>query len=326
MKDHLQNFSKTVTFAYLMIALSALLYIFGLQSLMTAARTLPAGLGAFAMLPIVIEPTLSKYFSFFYLALNIPLMLLFIKKIKPKFLLRTSFFLVITTLIGILQLIPEVDNFFVNTLEQLIVKKEAGKTLEETTYDKVWPMLALPAIAGVLVGAGVALSWKYGGSTAGADIVTYYYSTKKKKQVGTVTMFVSLAILASTFSVFLATNDKGLKSVWFASIAGSIIYIMMSGIIVNNIYPKYKKVAVEIHSTKMDDITKWMDANYKHAYRVESSISNYAKCTKQHIVTVMLLLETKDFVKSIKTIDEEAWISVARIEKTFGKFDTTPVE
>lgn len=326
MKDQLHNFSRTVAFAYFMVGISAVLYLFGLQSLMTAARTLPAGLGAFAMLPGVVDENLSKYFSFFYLALNIPLILLFMKRIKIRFLLRTSFFLLITTIVGILQLIPAVDDFFVNTLQQLIVKKDGFATLEEATYAKVWPMLALPAVAGVLVGVGVAISWKYGGSTAGADIVTYYYSTKKKKQVGTVTMVISLIILASTFSIFLGTNNKGLKDVWFASIAGSVIYIMMSGIVVNHIYPKYKKVYVEIHSTKMEQITKWMDTNYKHAYRIESSISNYAKCTKQHVVTVMLLLETKDFVKSIKAIDENAWISVARIEKIFGKFDTTPVE
>ncbi len=326
MKDQFSRISKSVVFAYFTIGISALLYMFGLQSLMSAAKTLPAGLGAFAQLPGILDESLAKYFSFFYLALNVPLMVMFARKIKPKFMLRTSFFLLITTIVGALQFISTVDKFFTHSLQQLIIKQDGYPTLEQATYHLVWPMLVLPAIAGAMVGLAIALSWKYGGSTGGTDIVTYYFSTKKKRQIGTVSMIVSFGILITTFGIFLGLNNTGIKSVWFASIAGSMIYIVISGLVVNTVYPKYKKVAVEIHTIKVEEISTWMNSNCIHAYRVESSFWKYEKKQKQHIVTVMLLLETKSFVKAIKKIDSEAWITVTRIEAIFGSFDTSPVE
>lgn len=328
--NQLRIFMKSTTFAYLMITLSAILYVFGMQALMSPAKSLPAGLGAFALLPGVVHESLAKYFTFFYLALNLPLIAIFWKSIKKKFLIRTIYFLLITTVFGALQMIPQVNDFFTGTLQQLIVKAHSfpDHALERTTYELVWPMLVLPAIAGAMVGAAVALSWKYGGSTAGSDIVVYYFSTKKKKQVGTISMYVSLVILFSTFGIFLGLNNVGIKQHWFASLAGSFIYIVISGMVVNAIFPKYRKVSVEVHSTKMAEIRASLDKTYIHAYRIEESMSSRHKVqkTKPHIVTVMLQYEIKDFVKTVKEIDSDAWISVTRVESVFGKFNTSAVE
>ena len=78
----LMNFLKEHKKKILLILFSSFLYAFATTSLLTKAATIPTGLSAISSTISLIIPILKPYLNFIYLGLNIPLFLIFWKKLK----------------------------------------------------------------------------------------------------------------------------------------------------------------------------------------------------------------------------------------------------
>lgn len=155
---------KRVYKAYFMIFISAIIYTIGIQGFIQVAKVFSAGLGAFAQLPTLIAPeTLGQYFSLFYLAFNLPLILIFWRKNKARFMYRTMFFLIVQTAIGALFFIPEIGGdkhgyggIFSNLLN---LQWPADHKVNPAVIEK-WPIIILAVIGAVFVATSMGLSWK----------------------------------------------------------------------------------------------------------------------------------------------------------------------
>lgn len=298
--------------SYSAIFLAAVLYTIGLQGFLQVAKTFATGVSAFGALPTFIWGNLIPYVSLIILALNIPILLFFWKKNKRRFMVKTIFFLVIQTLLGALFIIPSVRDIFSNLLH----------------YPRTdgWPIIVMALIGSTLIGFAVGLAWKFGGSTGGTDIITYYYSTKKQKSVGSILFVISLSILAFSFTVAVIVNED-MRKQWLVTLFSSLAYILVTTSIVNFVYPKYSKVELVITSDKIEEIWKALIKDeYWHSWRVVEYTSGFHKVKKKEIRTIIFLLESKEIIRFIQSIDPQAWISITEVVKVQGQLNQTVVD
>ncbi len=209
-----------------------------------------------------------------------------------------------------------------------------GKTLG---VQKGWPIFVYTLSAVGLLGAAGAISWKCGGSTGGSDIIAYYYSTKKRKSIGSLTMILGSIIVSVSLIVIwslsqfgsydIKRNINGFESLLGLQTLSTSMYIVLYGKIVNAIYPKYEKQIIKIDTVNLELITNFLkQIHYNHPYKIHTLTSGKTGQTIYSIETVVLLLEAEDLIKKIKTIDPTAWVSKVDVKKIYGRFDYSSVE
>ncbi len=220
-----------------------------------------------------------------------------------------------------------VNNSIVETIKN-------GKTLG---VQKGWPIFVYTLSAVGLLGAAGAISWKCGGSTGGSDIIAYYYSTKKRKSIGSLTMILGSIIVSVSLIVIwslsqfgsydIKRNINGFESLLGLQTLSTSMYIVLYGKIVNAIYPKYEKQIIKIDTVNLELITNFFkQIHYNHPYKIHTLTSGKTGQTIYSIETVVLLLEAEDLIKKIKTIDPTAWVSKVDVKKIYGRFDYSSVE
>lgn len=302
---------------WFMITVSAILFVLGIQSFVQVAHIFPAGVGAFASGITFIFNSLIPYVNIIYLALNIPLIMFAIwKKVKPKFIIKTIYFLVLQAAFGTVFIYEPLTNYVSHMVW------ENSKVISD-----VWPVFILAILGGFVNGLATAISYRYGGSTGGSDIIVYYYSTQKKKQIGTSSIIISIFFVFIGFGMSIVNNEE-MKAEWLPILAATFIYIAIIAFIVNMLYPKYSKINVYISSTnKIDEIINHLrDSKYNHAFQIIEYTAGYSLKKNRKIFTTMLLLEFKSVKDELEKIDPNIWISASLVKRQVGIFNTAKVE
>lgn len=107
----------------------------------------------------------------------------------------------------------------------------------------------------------------------------------------------------------------------------TFLYILINNVVLNIIYPKYKKVTLEISCKDPKEFVKYFkDIKYWHAYSIFEGKSGYTGSDIYIISTTLLLLETKSILSDLKMIDPNAWIAIKPVDNVSGLFDTKYVE
>ncbi len=374
------------------LIIASFFFAFGSTSLLTKAATIQTGLSAISMTISLIVPVTKPYLNFIYLLLNVPLIVIFWKKVKKQYIYATLTFLLTNAIFGffigfdfgtlingkemsldwlitqyVLVFCPPTDyyeslyasekginnvmtvNLYdytgwlenqMNTnassgpVESILNTISKGKTLG---VQKGWPIFVYSLAAVGLLGVAGAISWKCGGSTGGTDIIAYYYSTKKRKSIGSLTMLVGAIIVSVSLIVLwslssfapdsIKNNINGFESLFSLQTLSSALYVVLYGKIVNTIYPKYEKQIIKIDTVNLELITNFLkQIHYNHPYKIHTLTSGKTGQNIYSIETVVLVLEAEDLIKKIKTIDPTAWVSKVDVKKIYGKFDYSKVE
>ncbi|MBD5423404.1 MAG: YitT family protein [Mycoplasma sp.] len=380
------TYIKTEKKKILWLIFSSFLFAFASTSLLTKASTLQSGLSAVSMTISLILPITKPYLNFIYLGLNIPLIIIFWKKVKRNYLFATLTFLVSNaifgffigfdfgTLVGGKEMSFDYivsQNIFIfcpptNIYEAEYANEHHIKNLMTVNWneynkwlfdndklgifafapinngktlgvEKGWPIFVYTLTAVSLLGVSGATAWKCGGSTGGTDIIAYYYSTKKKKPVGTFLMIIgSLIVTFSLIVIWLLSswgpnsikhNINGFESFIGLQTLSSALYVVLYGKILNAIYPKYAKQVIKIDTLNLELIKDFFkNINYNHPYKIHTLTSGKTGQNIYSIETVVLLLEAEDLIKEIKKVDPSAWVSKLDVRKTYGGFDYSKVE
>ena len=344
-----KKFPKKMMFIFL----SALLYNIGVAMFLAKAATVASGVSALVQ---ALTYTISKtapYFAYIYLALNFPFIIAFWKKNPRIFMLLTFYWLLFLVLIQSFLLIKPVGEFFdkisiyyVNwnkdktKWNELIPWNVYGKypnTLITTSTwsNPTWPIIIYAIIGGVCAGAASAIAWKNSGSTAGSDVIVYYVSRVKKRGIGFISTIVALIFAAFSIVLILGIELGGVNKenkpwnpgAFLLRVIATIIYIFVYNGLVEILYPKYKKVKIEIYTKKADLIIKHLkEINYWHGYNYSNITSGYNQSNSIKIETLALFLEQSIIKAEIIKIDPEAWITISPIYRIFGLFDTSKVD
>lgn len=338
----LENWKKI-----LVIILCALCYSFGNVMFLTKASSIPSGLSSISIMLSYIFINLRPYLTLIYLFLNLPLFIIFWKKLKKKFLLLTIIFLSFNALFGFIFGFGEINDFLSNKVFNILPDINSWSDKDIFKNNKVgattsivllgWPIFIYLAMALIFTSPFAAFVWKMGASTGGTDIIAHYYSTKKKKDVGSLLMLIGYTMASISLLIMyliknfgpieISKNINGFKVLFGIQTWSSFAYILVNGLLINMLYPKYKKVILNIDTKDPKIISQWLiDSEYWHPYKIKESISGYTKQSIYTISSIVLLLESDDIVENIKKVDPTAWISISPISKIHGRFNYSKVE
>lgn len=303
-------------YAYLMIFISAILFTFSIQAFIQVAKSFTSGVSSISLVPTLLIDDIGPYTTLIYLALNVPLLIIYWRRVKKDFIYKTTFFLVISAVFGLLFMINSVSDW----TQHIVIKHP------ENVLDDVWPIFILSSLGGLFVGGSIAITWKFGGSSGGGDIITYYYSTKKKVSIGLASFFVSITFVLIAFVTTISIKED-LRASAFPILTSTILYVGISSVMINAIYPKYSKIHVEIHTSKISEVTKYLKkTKYPHSWQIVDFKSGYLNADRKMILTVMLLVEYKEIKNKLKEIDGDIWISATSVWSQIGKFNTFRVD
>lgn len=314
-KIFLTNWKKV-----LILFISAFFYAFGTVIFLVQANIVPSGVSSISQTLLYFFSELRPYVTLIYFGLNVPLILFFWKKIKKEFIFLSLLFMLFNAFWGFI-----LGEYGTSISSAFVIIKDWDINLIDTPGYSTWPIFVYVCLGLAINSIAASVAWKSGASTGGTDIVAYYFSTKSKKNVGNFLWIIS--VLLSFCSIIALFAGGKYESFFGIRTICSIFYILLSSVIINNLYPKYKKVLVKIDSKKYQDIIdNFNETNYWHGFKIKEYVSGYTGKKNYTIETVMLLLEYKDLKKKIIEIDPNAWITRTLIDDLSGNFDYSKVD
>ncbi|MBN3534561.1 YitT family protein [Mycoplasma procyoni] len=320
---------KRKPFSIFMMLISSMMFSFGITIILSQSKTIPSGLTAIPTLITYIVPQTQPYFALLYLAFNLPLLIIFWKHLKKSFILLTVIWMLFQNLWQLVFNITEIHKFLVYHVSITPQNWNVENALKDNSI--VFPFIYYTVIGAILIGVSIGLAWKFGGSTGGTDIISYYYSTKKKKSIGKFMFIISLIIAFSSLLIFgiLGHFDIGGKiyRVLGIQVVSTMIYIFLTSIVVNWIFPKYKKVSISFYTAEPEKIVAHLkNMRYWHSYNIWEGTSGYTGKSTYKVKTVCLYLEAKPLIEQLKQIDPTIWVSIKPVLETSGLFDTSKIE
>ena len=249
------------------------------------------------------------FYSGFYFVGNIPIIILAIKGIGKRF--------GIFTLINILEVslftfLMGKWNFLASI--HIFVSQNGG-------------MLARALFAGACTGLASALTFKFDFSDGGMNVIAYYLALKKSTSVGKYMILIN-AVIVSLFTVL-----SGVEFNWaseavvpiFGSAIFSLLYMLMSTIVVDLINVRNKKAELKIVTTD-DKLSSVLMHSVHHGATVSKGVGAFSGQEKTIITMVISSFEVNSVVKIVQKEDPSAFIQVTPLSQVYGRFFIRPLK
>ncbi|NLZ19927.1 MAG: YitT family protein [Bacteroidales bacterium] len=179
---------------------------------------------------------------------------------------------------------------------------------------------------GIMVGVGIGMSISQGGSTGGTDIIALIINKYRNISPGRMILILDAVIILSSLFVPSFMAD-GTRMPWPDKVT-TVVYGFILITIVSTVLDLYlsgsrQSVQLIILSPKHAEIA---DAITRDLHRGVTVLSGKGWYTKQDTEVVMVITRKADlnvFLKYIKTIDPNAFVSVSSVTGVYGKgFET----
>ena len=170
-------------------------------------------------------------------------------------------------------------------------------------------ILSNALVGGILVGVGVGMSFRVGGSSGGFDIIFQNIALKKNIPVGTQSFSVNMIIIGAAGAFFG----------WTIAVY-TIIRVLITNLVIDKIHTSYNYIKIEVITEKGDEIAHLLVTKTKHGVTVTSGLGAFSNKKKDILHTIISSYELNKFVVMIKEIDESAFISISTVKKVVGNF------
>ena len=171
-------------------------------------------------------------------------------------------------------------------------------------------LLLAAVFGGVIVGLGVGLVIRHGGSMDGTEIVAVVLSERWPFSVGEIIMFFNVFILGSGGFVF--GWDRAMYSLIAYFVAYKTIDVVVDGL--------DESKGVWIVSNRAEELGVVILARLGRGVTYLEAKGGYSEEPKQMIYTVVTRLELPKLRTVVREIDPQAFVSVADIHETMGGY------
>lgn len=289
----IKNLRKNSKIRILITLISVIIAAF-MQAYVINVFIMPANLlsGGFTGVAILIEKIAVRYgisfpVSLGMILLNIPVAVLCYKNISPKF----TFFSLLEVFLA---------SFFLNF----------------TNFSCLFDDILLNIVFGGFgYGLSTVIALKGNASTGGTDFIALYISNLKGKSIwGYIFIFNTIILL-----IF------GYRFSW--KYAGySILFQFISTKTIDSFYRRYKRVTLQITTTKAQDVIDVYLRQYLHGISCVDAIGGYSKKSMNLLHTVVSSYEVQDVVDLMRGVDEHIIINVLKTENFIGSFYQAPID
>ena len=268
------NIIKRILFLFLGSVLAAV----GLEIFLVPNNVIDGGIIGIS----IISSYLTKVpLSIFIIVFNIPFLFLGYKQIGKTFALSTLFSIVsLSFWVSILHPVP-------------------GLTED---------VFLAAVFGGIILGIGVGLIIRNGGSLDGTEIIAILIDKKTDFSIGEIIMFFNVFILGSAGFVF--GWDKALYSLVAYFIIFKMIDITIEGL--------DESKAVLIISNKSEVIAETLMSRLGRGVTFLSGMGGYKKESKKVIYLVITRLEMAKLKVIISEIDSEAFVTISEVHDVMG--------
>lgn len=263
---------------YLLLTLGAIVYAAGLETFFVPNNLIDGGVVGISMMISYLTDT---PLSVFVVLLNIPFLYLGYKQIGKTF--------TISTLYSIVVLAFAIQYFH---------------TTPNITYD----IFLATIFGGIVVGLGVGMIIRYGGSVDGTEIVAIISDRKTELSVGETVMIINLFILSSAGLVF--GWERAMYSLIAYFIAYKVMDLVISGL--------EESKGVMIVSDRSDDLAETLLARLGRGVTILHGEGAYTNEPKRILYTVVTRLEVAKLKAIVKEKDPSAFLSIYNINDVVG--------
>lgn len=263
---------------FLFLSIGAILASIGLEIFLVPNNIIDGGINGIS----IISSFLTHFsLGIFILIFNLPFLILGYSQIGKTFVVSTLYAIIALSLgVSFLHPVP-------------------GLTQD--------PLLAA-VFGGIILGMGVGMVIRYGGSLDGTEIVAIVLSKKMAFSVGEIVMFFNLFILSSAGVVF--GWDRAMYSLIAYFIAFKVIDLTIEGL--------DESKAVIIVSDRTEEIAEVLMARLGRGVTYLKGKGGYSGETKGVLYSVVTRLELSKLKSIIDEIDEEAFVTVQDVHEVMG--------
>jgi uncharacterized membrane-anchored protein YitT (DUF2179 family) len=283
----LKKYHKSISFLSKMffLILGSILVSVGLEIFLIPNNIVDGGITGIS---IILSYLTKMPLGVFILALNIPFLIVGYKQIGKTFAF-TTLFSVIMLSIGVTLLHP----------------------IPSITHD----VLLASVFGGIILGVGVGLIIRHGGSLDGTEIVAIILDESTAFSIGEIIMFFNLFILSSAGLVF--GWDRAMYSLIAYFIAFKIIDITVEGL--------NESKAVFIVSERNRDITEALMARLGRGVTLLDGKGAYKNTRTSVIYVVVTRLEIAKLKSIVHGFDEDALVTIGSVEVTGKRYKKKPI-
>ena len=176
-------------------------------------------------------------------------------------------------------------------------------------------------MGGILSGAGIGMSMSQGGSTGGTDIIALIVNKYRNISPGRIILWIDAVIILSSLAVPSYTAEGEL--VQFAEKITTVVYglilITVNGYVVD-LYLSGSKQSVQlfIMSRKYEEIADAITKDIHRGVTVLPAVGWYTKKENHVLMVVTRKTDLNFLLKYIKTIDNDAFLSVSSVSGVYG--------
>lgn len=271
--------NKFLTFLknYIFIFIGAFITAIGLKMFLIPNNIIDGGIIGIS---IIVSYLTKIPLGVFIFCLNIPFLFFGYKQIGKTF--------VLSSLFAILSL-----SFWVTVI----------KTTPATNE-----LLLACVFGGIILGTGVGIIIRYGGSLDGTEIIAIVINQKSIFSVGQTVMFFNIFILSSAALVF--DWNKAMYSILSYFIAFKVIDIAIEGL--------DEAKAAFIVTQNGADIVDAINARLGRGVTLLDGVGGYTKTKKDVLYTVITRLEISKLKSIINELDEYAFVTITDVADVMG--------
>jgi len=286
-------FSKQWFFSYSLILLGSFILAAGFVFFINPYRIVPGGVYGLGIIVHYLIPQIPV--GAFGLAMNIPLTIIGIKVLGPRFGVKTVIGMVLASA-------------FMDTLTFLV--GEDPKLILNGSIDLSEDVLLSCVFGGVLIGFGLGLIFKSKATSGGSDIIAMIAAKYTRLPLGQLMIYVDSVIVL--FGLIVFGDWKIPLYSWIVIfITGKVIDIVLEGV-------SYDKT-IFIISDKYDLIRDVIINDLNRGGTFISGNGMYNNAEKKIIFTVVNRRELAMLEEYIHQIDSEAFLTVIDANEILGK-------
>lgn len=174
--------------------------------------------------------------------------------------------------------------------------------------------LTLSVLGGLVLGVGSGISLRSGASTGGMDILSQYYSFKKKVEFTTVSLSVDLFIII--VSAFVGSLDIAIYT---------IIRLIITILVLDKIHTIYKYLKVEIITTEKEAMRLALITKFNHGVTIYQALGGYSGSEKWVLESVVSSYEAEEYKNIALNIDKKSFITFTAVKQVYGLFNRNAI-
>ena len=284
---------------YLLLTLGILIYVAGWTIFMIPNNLIGGGLTGVSS---IIQYAVGIKMGYTYFVLNAILLVTAFVVIGANFGGKTIYAIILAS-VGL------------NVLQDLI-----PATIIETLSVQNGKLMST-IMGGILSGVGVGMSMSQGGSTGGTDIIALIVNKYRNISPGRIILWIDAVIILSSLAVPSYTAEGEL--VPFAEKITTVVYglilITVNGYVID-LYLSGSKQSVQlfIMSRKYEEIADAITKDIHRGVTVLPAVGWYTKKENHVLMVVTRKTDLNFLLKYIKTIDNDAFLSVSSVSGVYG--------